>query len=124
LKSSRTTYFDSLTGITKIESGKSSEALKIKGKPEMHKTETAQATETQCYLNGALSETVNFYGERQQNIMTLKKPESARRKAGAGRSSYTKLDALRRTTVRHRVENGRSNRKTRLPFLFYMDFSN
>ena len=36
LKSSRTTYFDSLTGITESESGKSSEALKIMGKPELH----------------------------------------------------------------------------------------
>jgi len=39
LKSSRTTYFDSLTGITESESGKSSEALKIMGKPELHKNE-------------------------------------------------------------------------------------
>jgi len=33
---SRTTYFDSLTGITKIESGEFSDELKIKGKPELH----------------------------------------------------------------------------------------
>ena len=39
LKLSRTTYFDSLTGITESESGKSSEALKITGKPELHKKE-------------------------------------------------------------------------------------
>jgi len=36
LKSSRQTYFDSLTGITESESGKSSEALKIMGLPELY----------------------------------------------------------------------------------------
>ena len=35
LESSRTTYFDSLTGITESESGESSEELKITGKPEI-----------------------------------------------------------------------------------------
>ena len=34
---SRTTYFDSLTGKTESESGKSSEALKITGLPELTK---------------------------------------------------------------------------------------
>jgi hypothetical protein len=42
LKSSRTTYFDSLTGITEIESGESSEELKIKGKPELQKNEKSR----------------------------------------------------------------------------------
>ena len=34
LKSSRTTYIDSLTGQQKVKSGESSEELKITGKPE------------------------------------------------------------------------------------------
>ena len=42
LKSSRTTYFDSLTGITESESGKSSEALKITGLPELTKTKSRE----------------------------------------------------------------------------------
>jgi hypothetical protein len=42
LKSSRTTYFDSLTGITENESGESSEELKIMGKPELHKNENSK----------------------------------------------------------------------------------
>jgi hypothetical protein len=39
LKSSRTTYFDSLTGKTESESGRPSDELKITGKPELYKNE-------------------------------------------------------------------------------------
>ncbi|MDB5004580.1 MAG: hypothetical protein JWQ34_2805 [Mucilaginibacter sp.] len=62
LKSSRTTYFDSLTGITEIESGEFSDKLKIKGKPELQKNEKSRGLKKHV-INEVLRELLIVYGE-------------------------------------------------------------
>ncbi len=62
LKSSRTMYFDSLTGITKIESGEFSDELKIKGKPELQKNEKSRDLKKHV-INKVLRELLIVYGE-------------------------------------------------------------
>jgi hypothetical protein len=62
LKSSRTTYFDSLTGITEIESGEFSDELKIKGKPELQKNEKSRDLKKHV-INEVLRELLIVYGE-------------------------------------------------------------
>jgi hypothetical protein len=71
LISSRTTYFDSLTGITKSESGKSSEALKITGKPELHKKENSRELKMRVTKRGIM-EFAYFLRRIANKIMTLK----------------------------------------------------
>jgi|GEM_PF-2488674 hypothetical protein len=55
-------YFDSLTGITKIESGEFSDELKIKGKPELQKNEKSRDLKKHV-INKVLRELLIVYGE-------------------------------------------------------------
>ena len=52
LNSSRTTYIDSLTGQQKVKSGKSSEELKITGKPEPIQTDAPERVRQGVRLAG------------------------------------------------------------------------
>jgi hypothetical protein len=91
LKSSRTTYFDSLTGITGSESGKSSEALKITGLPELITQNRNCASDGNAVLT-----TIRYYGSCRflrrgaAELMTQTQPEPARERARAGRSGLQK----------------------------------
>jgi hypothetical protein len=59
-------YFDSLTGITEIESGEFSEELKIKGKPELQKNEKSRDLKKHV-INEVLRVLHIVYGESQRN---------------------------------------------------------
>ena len=52
LKSSRTTYIDSLTGQQKVKSGESSEELKITGNPEPVQNEAPERVQYSVRLAG------------------------------------------------------------------------
>jgi hypothetical protein len=72
LKSSRTTYFDSLTGITKSESGNSSEALKIAGKPELHRKEKPARVWKKRVAKRGVTRVAYFLRRIATQLMTLK----------------------------------------------------
>jgi len=96
LESSGRMYFDSLTGITKNESGEFSDKLKIMGKPELYQQKARERRKRVLIKNRHYLETVNFYGDWRRRIVARSSRKPARAKGSAGRSSYKNLKLYER----------------------------